>query len=246
MANFSRFSGGGGRMAIPALGATAITGAYFYYRSGANNKDVGGQAARSRNKRENEGLTGAGIGNNRISGGHEAGQVGSRTQPGTGDVERRVNTTADSTEKLPGGGADGGPDTSTNLSRGVRRVDEAVNAAKDAVTGAGSENDSSSPARERAAANFDVGRRNDIDAEASTTDKKATRGTYPSSSSDHRPQGKVESSESGISQKLQGVFGQGGKGSGEPEEATRKFSNPKIDSNHADTPSKRGQLRSDS
>lgn len=234
-------------MAIPALGATAITGAYLYYRNGANNKDVGGQATRSRNKRENEGLTGAGIGNNRISGGHEAGQVGSRTQPGTGDVERKVNTTADSIKKLPGGGPDGGPDTSTNLSRGVRRVDEAVNTVKDTVKGSGSENDSSNPARERAGANFDVGKRNDIDAEASTTDKKTTKGTYPSSSSDHRPQGKVDASEGGrISQKLQGVFGQGGKKSGAPDEVTREYSNPKIDSNHADTPTKRGQLRSDS
>lgn len=246
MANFSRFSGGGGRMAIPALGATAITGAYFYYRSGANNKDVGGQAARSRNKRENEGLSGAGIGSNSISGGHEAGQVGSRTQPGTGDVERKVNTTADSIEKLPGGGADGGgPDTSTNLSRGVRKIDEAVNTVKDAVKGSGSGNDSSNPARERAAANFDVGKRSDIDAEASTTDKKTTRDTYPSSSGDHRPQGKVDSPEGGISQKLQGVFGQGGRGSGEPGEVTKEF-NPKIDSNRADTPTRRGQLRSDS
>jgi hypothetical protein len=132
------------------------------------------------------------------------------TSPSTNtsfDVERKVNTTANSVDSSPAAGP--GPDTSTNLSRGVRRVDEAVNTVKDTVQGRGSDNDTSNAAREGASQYFDVGKRNDIGAEASTTDKKATRGTYTSSSSDHRPQGDVDQSEGGISQRLQGVFGAG-------------------------------------
>merc|ERR1712078_844448 len=87
------------RLAIPAIATTGFLGSYLYYRTPTKSADpdaVGGQAARSRQKRDKEGLSGTGIGQNTTSGGHETGE------PGGGQSNTR------SVEMSPsGGGASG-------------------------------------------------------------------------------------------------------------------------------------------
>merc|ERR1712078_879547 len=109
------------RLAIPAIATTGFLGSYLYYRTPTKSAEpdaVGGQAARSRQKRDKEGLSGTGIGQNTTSGGHETGQPGSGIQEATSDAERAVNTTANK-EDLPSGGVGGGPGGGQSNTRSV-------------------------------------------------------------------------------------------------------------------------------
>lgn len=278
-----------GRLAIPGIGITALAGGYFYYREPAANPSKGGQAERSRQKRDKEALSGAGIGGNATSGGHETGQPGSGIQPGTGDVERDVQTSADK-DKLPAGGVGGGYGGGNS---NVRAVD--VNAKKDTKNdvnssmnfpssgggskklpakddsgnsgSSGSSSSSGSSGSSNSSGSNDSnagstgasasesysslrsrsGASPDDEARIPSTDYKVHPRSYPTSSQDHQPNSTTQHTEgTSISQRLQNAFGQGGKKTAEPGAVQKMYDDPRVQSNHADTPTKRHNLRSDS
>merc|ERR1711937_128556 len=298
------------RLAIPAIATTGLLGSYLYYRTPTKSAEpdaVGGQAARSRQKRDKEGLSGTGIGQNTTSGGHETGQPGSGIQEATSDAERAVNTTANK-EDLPSGGVGGGPGggqsntrsvemspsgggasgsgllerstggrtkddlestnlTSDNRSSGGNNNNggngssssrqSATNAASsDGTTGGTNQPnkgvDSGTTSRPPASTPASNAQNAKVEGEAPppsrSEDYQVHSKSYPTSGADHNPaRGTIETGGTSISQKLQGAFGQGGKASSEQgEQPQRKFSDTKVHSNHAETPTKRGQMRSDS
>lgn len=261
-----------GRLAIPGLGATALVGGYFYYREPSANPSKGGQAERTRQKRDKEALGGAGIGGNATSGGHETGQPGSGIQPGTGDVERNVDTSAPK-DKLPAGGVGGGHGGGNSNTRAVD-----VNAKKDTKNeisnsmgfpGSGSQNklvakddssNSSGPGGDNNSNNTnsasssnqpsrssDSTTNNNQDLGFSSTDYQVHSKSYPTSTIDHQPNSQTQATPgTSISQRLQSAFGQGGQKTAEPGGTQKMYDDPRVHSNHADTPTKRHNLRSDS
>ena len=270
-----------GRLTVPAVSATALVGTYLYYRQPSKNASVGGQAARSRKKRDEEGLGAAGIGQNMASGGHETGQVGSGVQTGTGDVERTVKTTAESRDKLPSGGVGGGVGggganvRAVEMSGGKNSQNDVTEGLKDAFKpsdstqphvfesrGSSGESRGSSGESRGSSGESRVSSGDDQASSQNATsgsqsqssslpgrqqppryqdsDKKVTSSSYPTSKADY--QGNKETTETkgtNLSQKLQGVFGQGGSSSAEQGEVYKKYHDTKIHSNHADTPTKK-------
>ncbi|KAI9170925.1 hypothetical protein HJFPF1_00403 [Paramyrothecium foliicola] len=98
--------GGPGRLAIPAVAATTIIGAGVYYSTRPAKDPVEQRRDRVQAKRS-EGLAGAGVGGNAVTGGSETGQVGSGTSSGTHDKSRKLDTGA-TLDQLPSGGVGGG------------------------------------------------------------------------------------------------------------------------------------------
>merc|ERR1712078_268508 len=268
------------RLAIPAIATTGFLGSYLYYRTPTKSAEPdagGGQAAPPRQKRDKEGLSGTGIGQNTTSGGHETGQPGSGIQEATSDAERAVNTTANK-EDLPSGGVGGGPGGGQSNTRSVemspsggsasgsgllerstggRTKDdlESTNLTSDNRSSGGNNNNGgngSSSSRPPASPPASNAQNAKVEGEAPppsrSEDYQVHSKSYPTSGADHNPaRGTIETGGTSISQKLQGAFGQGGKASSEQgEQPQRKFSDTKVHSNHAETPTKRGQMRSDS
>ena len=95
------------RFFVPAAaGATAI-GGYLYYNSKQPAKSREQQRReRSQDKRD-AGLSGAGVGQNAMTGLHEKGGPGSGVPTANTDPDRAVKTDAPK-EKLPSGGVGGG------------------------------------------------------------------------------------------------------------------------------------------
>lgn len=262
------------RLTIPAIAASGLVGTYLYYRTPAANPSTGGQAQRTREKRDKEALSGAAVGGNAMSGGHEAGQPGSGIQPGTGDVERDPQTTA-SKDKLPEGGVGGGYGGGNS---NVRAIDmsakkETKSDITDSMSGPssgggskqlpakpGSSNSSGSGGDNNGGSSGDSGASsaaslrsrsgadsNDKSGGYEDSEVKYRAQTYPSSSKDHKPNSETTATEgTSLSQRLQGAFGQGGSSSEGYTMDRKKFGDTRIHSNHGDTPTKRHQMRSDS
>ncbi|KAH7320857.1 hypothetical protein B0I35DRAFT_427927 [Stachybotrys elegans] len=93
-------------MAVPAVAGVGMIGALAYYSSRPPKPEIEQRRDRVQSKRDN-GLGGAGVGGNLVTGGPEPGQVGSGTPPKTHDPARKIDTDAPP-EKLPAGGAGGG------------------------------------------------------------------------------------------------------------------------------------------
>lgn len=257
------------RLTIPTIAATSLVGGYFYYREPSANPSKGGQAERTRQKRDKEALSGAGVGGNAMSGGHETGQPGSGIQPGTGDVERDTQTTAPK-DKLPAGGVGGGYGGGNS---NVRAVDMSakqetkgdINGAMSSAGSGGSDklsaksdsgfssaagentNGASSSSASADSPSRSSGSTSKESPGFESSDYKVRSRTYPTSQDDYRPNSDTTATQgTSLSQRLQGAFGQGGKASGQVANEEKKFGDTRIHSNHADTPTKRHQMRSDS
>lgn len=250
----------GGRLVVPLVGATALTGGFIYYRAPSKNAATGGQAERTRQKRDKEALSGAGVGGNATSGGHETGQVGSGVQPGTGDKERTPVTTAESRDQLPSGGVGGGVgggganvrsiemSSKGDVQNDMKNIGSSSSTPKLETTNKDSSSAKQSQKKDNdSALQSRAGSNSQSEPQRDSSDKQVAGSSYPTSSSDHKPtSGITQTDGTSISQRLQSAFGQGGKSTAEPGGTKKKFDDPRVHSNDAETPTKRGQMRSNS
>lgn len=207
---------GPGRLIIPGLATLGILGVIVSSRRSST--DTSNLGARARAKRDADGLNGAGIGGNMQSGGTEAGAV-----TGKGDAERPVQTTAESRGDLPAGGVGGGHGAGNSNARAVEM--------RPSGSAFGEEN---------GMAGY-TPKQKDGGAEAAFPGNPSNTALSESGSPMRAPR-----THQSASQRLQGVFHQGGSTAGEPGENVKKYHDPRIHSNLTDTPTRRGQMRSDS
>lgn len=237
------------RLILPALATVGLIGIIVKSRS-SSSEDIHPNTARARAKRDNDALGGAGIGGNMQSGGHEKGAVAGSN----GAAETKVQTTAESRDQLPSGGVGGGPGAGQSNARAIEmrpsgnqegvkdKIMDSAASAGDMVKNATRTDEGTQEAslQSRSGTSQTPGvSKQDSDshpARNSTTKSQASTGPYPGSS------GTSQS----VGQRLQGAFHQGGSTAGERGENLRKFHDPKVHSNLTDTPTRRGQMRSNS
>lgn len=226
--------------AVPIGAGVALLGAGIYYKSRSKPQVSDEQARRDRAQaKRDEGLSGAGIGGNAVTGGHELSHVNpQRTEGSTAPLE-----------KLPSGGVGGGVgagganvrsiEMTAKQRGGVSPSGGSGSAILGGIfgTGATAESGTGDETKDtRVASNYDgtPTRRN-----ATHHDQHQPR--VPKSGNAADSQGDDNSGRSGqsLSQTLQGAFSQGGKRASEPDDQNADFRNTKIASNHAETPTKR-------
>ncbi|KAI8692668.1 hypothetical protein NCS56_00023900 [Fusarium sp. Ph1] len=229
--------------AVPIGAGVALLGAGIYYKSRSKPQVSEEQARRDRAQaKRDEGLSGAGVGGNAVTGGHELSHV---------NPQRSEGSTAP-LEKLPSGGVGGGVGAgganvrSIEMTAKQRGGTSPSGASGSAIlgsifgTGATAESGTGDETKDtRVASNYDgtPTRRN-----ATHHDQHQPR--VPKSGNAAGSQGHDDGGQDGrsgqsLSQTLQGAFGQGGKRAAEPDDQNADFHNTKIASNHAETPTKR-------
>jgi hypothetical protein len=207
------------RLVIPAVATLGLVGIFFNSRRGSDEPEKVGSRARA--KRDEDNLNGAGIGGNMQSGGSEAGSL-----TGKGHDDGSVQTTASSRDELPSGGVGGGHGGGNSNTRAVEM------------------SPSKGPSGEQSGILGKIFRQGDSGPENTSSTSSGNSSTSTSSGSG--APASTSQSQNSLSQRLQGTFQQGGASSGEPGENARKYSDTRIHSNLPDTPTKRGQMRSDS
>ncbi|KAF4977553.1 hypothetical protein FZEAL_5924 [Fusarium zealandicum] len=230
-----------GSLFIPVTAGITLLGAGVYYSTKKNPEVSDEEARRSRGQaKKNEGLGGAGIGGNAVTGGHELSHANS---------DRKEGTTAPP-EKLPSGGVGGG------VGAGGANVRAIEMSAKErpgtssttsgsgilgSLFGTGGSKSGSSTDQEtkdtRVASNYD----------GTPTKKDAThhdqhqprvpKSGGGGSGSKGDDQGSGKSSGQSVSQSLQGMLHGGSKA--EPGEQSSGFRDTKVASNHTETATKR-------
>lgn len=230
-----------------AAGATAL-GGYLYYNSQKPQKSrVEQRQERSQAKRD-AGLGGAGVGQNAVTGLFEKGGPGSGVPTANTDPDRAVKTDAPR-EKLPSGGVGGGVGAG---GANVRAID--INTKQpsygDGAGASGSGGGSSSDGQNSSNKSTSNTSSSSSDRDTSTSSDGGTFGAGAGSSPDGQSSsrgsaksgpagGSPNSSSSTWSQGLQGIFGQGGASASDTPGSHRQYSDTKVHSNHADTPTKR-------
>ncbi|RSL84362.1 hypothetical protein CEP51_003946 [Fusarium floridanum] len=227
--------------AVPIGAGVALLGAGIYYKSRSKPQVSDEQARRDRAQaKRDEGLSGAGIGGNAVTGGHELSHV---------NPQRSEGSTAP-LEKLPSGGVGGGVGAgganvrSIEMTAKQRGGVSPSGASGSAIlgsifgTGATSESGTGDETKDtRVASNYDgtPTRRNAThhDQHQPRVPKSGNAATGDSQGDDDGRSGQS------LSQTLQGAFGQGGKRAAEQDDQNAGFRNTKIASNHAETPTKR-------
>ncbi|RSM05764.1 hypothetical protein CEP52_006093 [Fusarium oligoseptatum] len=227
--------------AVPIGAGVALLGAGIYYKSRSKPQVSDEQARRDRAQaKRDEGLSGAGIGGNAVTGGHELSHV---------NPQRSEGSTAP-LEKLPSGGVGGGVGAgganvrSIEMTAKQRGGVSPSGASGSAIlgsifgTGATSESGTGDETKDtRVASNYDgtPTRRNAThhDQHQPRVPKSGNAATGDSQGDDDGRSGQS------LSQTLQGAFGQGGKRAAEQDDQNADFRNTKIASNHAETPTKR-------
>ncbi|RTE71781.1 hypothetical protein BHE90_013820 [Fusarium euwallaceae] len=227
--------------AVPIGAGVALLGAGIYYKSRSKPQVSDEQARRDRAQaKRDEGLSGAGIGGNAVTGGHELSHV---------NPQRSEGSTAP-LEKLPSGGVGGGVGAgganvrSIEMTAKQRGGVSPSGASGSAIlgsifgTGATSESGTGDETKDtRVASNYDgtPTRRN-----ATHHDQHQPRVSKSGNAAAGDSQGDDDGrSGQSLSQTLQGAFGQGGKKAAEQDDQNADFRNTKIASNHAETPTKR-------
>ncbi|RSL96282.1 hypothetical protein CDV31_013535 [Fusarium ambrosium] len=227
--------------AVPIGAGVALLGAGIYYKSRSKPQVSDEQARRDRAQaKRDEGLSGAGIGGNAVTGGHELSHVNpQRTEGSTAPLE-----------KLPSGGVGGGVgagganvrsiEMTAKQGGGVSPSGASGSAILGSIfgTGATSESGTGDETKDtRVASNYDgtPTRRNAThhDQHQPRVPKSGNAATGDSQGDDDGRSGQS------LSQTLQGAFGQGGKRAAEQDDQNADFRNTKIASNHAETPTKR-------
>jgi hypothetical protein len=241
------------RLIIPGVATVGLLGIYLYSRPSKTNETEGSDhiGNRARAKKDSDGLQGAGVGGNFQSGGHETG-----AKPPGQDSERKVQTTADSLDKLPSGGVGGGVGAGGANVRAMAmepsgsynedsKIKQGVSAARSMLKGGEdtSHDSGASSLPSRAGANHDGSSNNyggasqEQDVNTKTLSRGYPTGTeYPRGSSESNSNAKMSAS-----QRLQGAFQQGGRAAGEPGENQRKYHDTRVHSNlpGSETPTKR-------
>ncbi|KAJ4311422.1 hypothetical protein N0V84_010443 [Fusarium piperis] len=230
--------------AVPIGAGVALLGAGIYYKSRSKPQVSEEQARRDRaHAKRDEGLSGAGVGGNAVTGGHELSHVNRQRDS---NEERTVPL-----EKLPSGGVGGGVGaggsnvrSSIEMTAKPRGGTSPSGASGSAIlggifgTGATADSSTGDETKDtRVASNYDgTPTRRD----ATHHDQHQPR-VPKSGSQGHNGDGGGQDGRSGqsLSQALQGVMGQGGKRAAERDDQNADFRNTKIASNHAETPTKR-------
>ncbi|RSL39170.1 hypothetical protein CEP53_014260 [Fusarium sp. AF-6] len=229
--------------AVPIGAGVALLGAGIYYKTRSKPQVSDEQARRDRAQaKRDEGLSGAGIGGNAVTGGHELSHVNPQRSEGS--------TTP--LEKLPSGGVGGGVgagganvrsiEMTAKQRGGVSPSGSSGSAILGSIFGTGATEESSTGDETkdtRVASNYDgtPTRRN-----ATHHDQHQPRVPKSGNAVDGQGEGDGgQDTRSGqsLSQTLQGALGQGGKRAAEQDDQNADFRNTKIASNHAETPTKR-------
>lgn len=206
------------KLALPAAASvTALAGVYIFTGnpSKSQHQDEQGKPQRSPAAGKlNEGLGGAGVGGTATTGGHDRARGDGKENP-----FRQTNTDAPR-ESLPAGGVGGGVGAGGTNKRMVE-----MTSSKQAGQHYGS-GDKSTAGQDDLYSSTGPG---------VTQPKDTTVGSLQGSN-----QSSQQSGSPSISQRLQGVFGQGGQSAGVQgdERNKKKFDDPKIHSNHSETPTK--------
>ncbi|KAF4453419.1 hypothetical protein FALBO_15990 [Fusarium albosuccineum] len=224
--------------AVPIGAAVTLLGAGIYYKSRKAPEVSDEQARRDRAQaKKDEGLSGAGIGGNAVTGGHELSHV---------NPDRKEGTTAPP-EKLPSGGVGGG------VGGGGANVRSIEMSAKQRPGTSGTTTGSSVLGGLFGTGGSSAGTGTDDETKdtrvASNYDGTPTR-RGATHHDQHQPRvpksGDAGSQGNGdqgsgysVSQALQGAFGHGGSKVAEPGDQNAEFRNTKIASNHTETPTKR-------
>lgn len=250
------------RFFVPAAAGATALGGYLYYNSQKPAKSrVEQRQERSQAKRD-AGLAGAGVGQNAMTGGHEKGGPGSGVPTANMDSDRAVKTDAPR-EKLPSGGVGGGvggggANTRTTVDISAKKPTSGEGASASGF-GSGSsssgqnssnksttDKDSSGSGRDTSNSStggtFGSGAGSSPDGQSSTnknTTDSGNSGSGRGSAKSAPAGGSPDSNASSWSQGLQGIFGQGGGKVDDKDVQHRKYSDTKVHSNHADTPTKR-------
>lgn len=215
------------RFFVPAGAGVAAIGGYMFYNSRKPALSREEQRREKSQSKRDAGITGAGVGQNAMTGLHEKGGPGSGVPTGNMDPDRAIKTDAPK-DKLPSGGVGGGVGAGGANTR--KTVD--INAKKpNSGEGAGmfgSGPGQSSPNKTST----------DEGDSSSGQDSSSGTGSSKSSSTTSNSSGPGQENRS-WSQSLQGIFGQGGATAGSTDADHKKFHDTKIHSNHADTPTKR-------
>ncbi|RGP60299.1 hypothetical protein FLONG3_10928 [Fusarium longipes] len=228
-----------GTAAVPITAGIAALGAGIYYMGRSKPDTTPEQDRRNRAEaKKAEGLSGAGIGGNAVTGGHELSHA--TTRP-------KEKTTAPP-EKLPSGGVGGGVGgggsnvrTSVEMSAKENPGTSSPSKSGSGFLGGlfgtgGSKTDHGGKGQEpkdtRVASNLD-----------GTPSKKDTThhsNDQPRVSKSAGDDSKSSGSGDSASQSLQGAFGQGGANVAEKGDQSQGFRDPRVASNHTETTTKKG------
>ncbi|KAF5985236.1 hypothetical protein FCOIX_2213 [Fusarium coicis] len=236
-----------GSAAVPIISGVAALGAGVYYLGRSKPETTPEQDRRGRAEaKKAEGLSGAGIGGNAVTGGHELSHANSN---------RKEGTTAPP-EKLPSGGVGGG------VGAGGSNVRTSVEmSAKDqpgtsstshgsgmlqGLFGTGGPKAGDGSGKEtkdtRVASNYDG---TPTKRSATKHDQHQPRVDKSGGGDDSNSKGGSSSSSSknsngrSASQSLQGAFGQGGGNVAERGDQSQGFRDPRVASNHTETTTKK-------
>ncbi|KAJ4203908.1 hypothetical protein NW767_004766 [Fusarium falciforme] len=229
--------------AVPIGAGVALLGAGIYYKSRSKPQVSEEQARRDRAQaKKDEGLSGAGVGGNAVTGGHEL----SHANP-----QRTEGSTAPP-EKLPSGGVGGGVGagdanvrsiemtpkqrggTSPSGASGSSILGSIFGTGATAKPGNGDE-----PKDTRVASNYDGTPTKRNATHHDQHQPRVPKSGNAAGSQGHDDGGQDGRSGQGLSQAFQGVMGQGGKRAAEPDDQNAGFHNTKIASSHAETTTKR-------
>ncbi|KAF4456077.1 hypothetical protein F53441_1692 [Fusarium austroafricanum] len=240
-----------GSAAVPITAGIAALGAGVYYLGRSKPETTPEQDRRGRAEaKKAEGLSGAGIGGNAVTGGHELSHANS---------DRKEGTTAPF-EKLPSGGVGGGVGgggsnvrTSVEMSGKKQAGTSSTSHASGMLGGlfntGGSKTDDGSGKETkdtRVASNYDG---TPTKRDATHHDQHQPRVDKPGGNdSDNKGKGgsnsnsnsNSNSSDQSARQSFQGAFGQGGDNVAERGDQSQGFRDPRVASNHTETPTKRG------
>ena len=229
-----------GSLAVPITAGIAALGAGIFYMGRSKPETTPEQDRRGRAEaKKAEGLGGAGIGGNAVTGGHELSHANSR---------RKENTTAP-LEKLPSGGVGGGVggggsnvrttvEMSAKENPGTSSPSKSGSGFLGGLFGTGGSKTDGGKGQEpkdtRVASNLD-----------GTPSKKDTTHHDQHQPRVSKSDGKdsSKSSSSGgdsASQSFQGAFGQGGANVAEKGDQSQGFRDPRVASNHTETTTKKG------
>jgi hypothetical protein len=233
-----------GSAAVPITAGVAALGAGVYYLGRSKPDTTPEQDRRNRAEaKKAEGLGGAGIGGNAVTGGHELSHANSR---------RKENTPAPP-EKLPSGGVGGGVggggsnvrttvEMSAKENPGTSSPSKSGSGFLGGLFGTGgSKTDHGGKGQEpkdtRVASNLEG-----TPSKKDATHHNKDQPRVPKSAGDDSSDSKSRGSGSGdsASQSLQGAFGQGGANVAEKGDQSQGFHDPRVASNHTETTTKKG------
>ncbi|KAM0559338.1 hypothetical protein ACHAPJ_004361 [Fusarium lateritium] len=231
-----------GSAAVPIGAGVAALGAGVYYMTRSKPQTTPEQDRKNRGEaKKAEGLSGAGIGGNAVTGGHELSHANS---------ERKEGTTAPP-EKLPSGGVGGGVGAGgSNVRTSVEMTAKKQPGVSSTASGSGmlgglfgtggkkSGDGSGQETKDtRVASNYDG---TPTKRDATHHDQHQPRVNKSGGDDSNNKGSSGGSSDQSARQSLQGAFGQGGGNVAERGAQSEGFRDPRVASNHTETTTKKG------